>query len=294
MWLIFAMVATLSWAVADVFYKKGAVPEDRMSHLKTVVMVGLVMGLHAFGYMLFNNIDFSWKYLVIYLPVSSMYILSMTIGYLGLRYLELSISSPVQNSSGAVTSILIYIFFAHKLSHLEIGAITAVTIGIVSLAALERSTVKASVAVGSDKKYQSGFVAIMFPVLYCIVDGLGTFADAIYLDELSIISEDMALLAYEYSFFICAVAAFIYLKRKKEPFSFWTEQDRGAAAVFETIGQFFYVFAMSQNAIIVAPLVASYSVFSVILSSIFLKEKLNSKQYLAVSLIFIGIALLAN
>ena len=71
------------------------------------------------------------------------------------------------------------------------------------------------------------------------------------------------------------------------------ERNRGAAAIFETTGQFFYVFAMSRNAIIVAPLIASYSVFSVLLSRIFLKEKLTQKQYLIVVAVMSGIALLA-
>ena len=71
------------------------------------------------------------------------------------------------------------------------------------------------------------------------------------------------------------------------------ERDRGAAAIFETIGQYFYVFAMSRNAIIAAPLVASYSVFSVLLSRIFLHEQLTRKQYLIVMAVMIGIALLA-
>ncbi|MGI5906972.1 MAG: EamA family transporter [Candidatus Pararuminococcus gallinarum] len=50
---------------------------------------------------------------------------------------------------------------------------------------------------------------------------------------------------------------------------------------------------MSRNAIIVAPLIASYSVFSVLLSRIFLKEKMTQKQYLIVVAVMSGIALLA-
>ena len=40
-----------------------------------------------------------------YLPVSVLYILSMTLGYVGLRYIELSISSPICNSSGALVAV---------------------------------------------------------------------------------------------------------------------------------------------------------------------------------------------
>lgn len=293
MWLIYALLTTFSWAFADLFYKKGAVPDDKTSHIKTVILVGLVMGAHGFGYMLINGIAFSPIYLLTYFPVSFMYILSMAIGYLGLRYIKLSISSPVQNSSGAVTSIMIFIFFDHTLSILEISAITIITLGIVALAATEKLNIGPQILSAKDRKYQYGFIAITFPILYCVIDGLGTFADAIYLDERSMIGEDQALLAYEFTFLICAVIAFIYLKVKKEQFSLFNEKNRGVAALFETTGQLFYVYAMARNAIIVAPLIASYSVFSVMLSRAFLKEKLTQKQYLIVATVMIGIAMLA-
>ena len=51
MWFIFAVLCALSWGGADLFYKKGSDSEDKLSHWKIVVMVGLVMGAHAFTYM---------------------------------------------------------------------------------------------------------------------------------------------------------------------------------------------------------------------------------------------------
>ena len=294
MWLIFAIITTFSWAFSDLFYKKGAEPSDKTSHIKTVIMVGLVMGLHGFLYMIVKDISFSPVYLITYFPVSFMYILSMAIGYFGLRYIELSISSPIQNSSGAVASLLIFIFFTQTLSYLEISAIIIITAGIIALAVLEKiDSNKSLILKENEKKYQKGILAITFPILYCIIDGLGTFADAIYLDELSLIGESQALLAYEFTFFICAVISYIYLKIKKEQFNLFAEKDRGTAAAFETLGQFFYVFAMSRNAIVTAPLISSYSVFSVLLSRIFLKEKLTYKKYFSIAVVMIGILLLA-
>jgi drug/metabolite transporter (DMT)-like permease len=194
-----------------------------------------------------------------------------------------------------VTAILIFIFFDHTLNTLESSAIVIITAGIIALAILEKRVSNQTLIFDEHekKKYQRSFIALIFPILYCIIDGLGTFADAVYLDELSLITEDDALLAYEFTFLICAVISFIYLKIKKVKFNLFKEKDKGAAAVFETAGQFFYVFAMAQNAIIVAPLIASYSVFSVLLSRIFLKERLNRKQYIVVAIVIIGIALLA-
>jgi len=79
---------------------------------------------------------------------------------------------------------------------------------------------------------------------------------------------------------------------KKERFRFIEEREKGFAAMFETAGQFFYVFAMSGNSIIAAPLVASYSIVSVILSRIFIKEKLTKKQYIVIFFVLLGIVLL--
>jgi drug/metabolite transporter (DMT)-like permease len=99
MWFVFALITTLAWGVADLFYKKGAKEEDRYSHLKTAMMVGLVMGIHAICMLIFTDMNYDFRNILIYLPVSLMYILSMTVGYFGIRYLELSISSPIQTTS---------------------------------------------------------------------------------------------------------------------------------------------------------------------------------------------------
>lgn len=296
MWFVFSLITALAWGGADLFYKKGTDPNDKFSHLKIVIMVGFVMGLHAMIYMSLKGITFDPIDIIKYLPVSSMYILSMTIGYIGLRYIELSIASPIQNSSGAVTAILLFIFFTHDLGIVEILGIVIITIGVIGIAILEKKAeteaLKAS-AIKIDKKYQIGFLAITFPLLYCLIDGLGTFADGIYLDEMKLISEDAALLAYEFTFLICALVAFIFLKFiKKETIHIFRERDKGFAAILETGGQFFYVFAMSGNAIIAAPLIASYSIFSVILSRIFLKEKLSQKHYAVICVVILGIVLL--
>ncbi|WHY86868.1 EamA family transporter [Neobacillus novalis] len=295
MWFVFSLLTTLAWGGADLFYKKGTDSNDKFSHLKIVIMVGLVMGLHATAYLFIKGLAFNPIDLLKYLPVSAFYILSMTVGYIGLRYIELSIASPVQNSSGAITAILLFIFFPHELGIVHIAGVAIITAGVLGLAILEKKAESAALKLKNvqiDKKYQIGFLAITFPIIYCILDGLGTFADGIYLDELKLISEDAALIAYEFTFFICAVLSFIFLKVKKEKFQIFKERDKGYAAILETTGQFFYVFAMAKNAIIAAPLIASYSIFSIILSRIFLKEKLSKQHYAVIVIVMLGIALL--
>lgn len=295
MWFIFALLTFLAWGTADLFYKLGSDPEDRYSHLKIVCCVGLVMGVHAVIHMLINDLPFVPMDLVKYLPVSAMYIISMTVGYVGLRYIELSISSPIQNSSGAVTAVLLLIFFGFdQISGLEYAGVIMMCLGVFWLSYIEKKNADAQRTMGdeADERYRKGFMAIFFPILYCIIDGLGGFADGIYLDQLELMTEDAALVAYELTFLICAICAFIYLRViKKENFNILKEKHGLAAALFETIGQYFFVFAIAGNSVVAAPIIASYCVLSVIWSRVFLKEKLSGKQYAAIIVVFAGILL---
>jgi drug/metabolite transporter (DMT)-like permease len=220
----------------------------------------------------------------------------MLVGYWGLRYIELSISSPVQNSSGAITAIALILIFPQQLGALNILGIVLITGGVVGLAVLEKKLQTAALKaenVSVDPKYKIGVLAITFPILYAILDAIGTAADGIYLDELSLISEEAALLAYEFTWLLYAIFSLIYLIAiKKQKFNVLKEPVRASAAIFETAGQFFYVYAMSNNAVIAAPLIASYSIVSVILSRIFLKEKLSKQHYILIIIVMTGIAVL--
>lgn len=323
MWFLYAMLTVLAWGGADLFYKKGSNPSDKHSHLKIAVAVGSVMGIHAMIYYLSGDFTVTWYDIAIYLPVSACYIVSMVVGYLGLRYLALSIASPVQNTSGIIVTILMVLFFGVTIGALEIAGIVIITAGLVILSCLEKKygeRVELSVA---DKKYRLSPLAIIFPLIYCVIDALGTFGDAIYLDEMQLISEDAALVAYETTFFIVGLVCLVFLLAKgakqrrqirlsaefdsgvsldearldnlqlhKVKFFKKSEFPKLVAAGLETLGQFFYVFAMSAQATVAAPLVASYSVFSMIFSRIFLKEKLKASQYAVISMVMLGILLL--
>ncbi len=289
MWFMYAIMTFLAWAVADLFYKKGNNENDRYSHLKTGLAVGTIMGIHATAYLFFNKTNINIIDILKYLPVSLCYITSMVIGYKGLKYLELSISSPIQNSSGIITSILLCLIFNIALSKLEIIGISIVFFGVVSLSLFETYYDKSN----RQKIFKNlTIMAVFFPIIYCIFDGVGTFLDSLYLDQLELITEDVALVAYEYTFFMYAIGIILFLKIKKVPVIIKREKNKIYAALFETFGQFTYVFAVSSHSVITVPIIACYSALSVLLSRIFLKEKLNILQYMAILTIFIGILIL--
>ncbi len=302
MWFVYALLTMLFWGTADLFYKKGADENDRYSHLKTSIMVGFVMGAHAIFTLITSDIGYDFKNILIYLPVSSMYILSMTVGYFGLRYLELSISSPIQNSSGIVVTLLCLIVLGQTIDGIPTWiAMILISGGVIALGFLEKHDDKVRLEQG-EKKYRIGFIAFFMPIFYCIIDALGTFFDAYYLDDFTTTPlvnvteetfEDVANISYELTYFIVAILLLIYVYLiKKDKIIPKKQGSRLGAAVFETAGQFVYVRAMSGNGIIAAPMIAAYSIVSIILSRIFLKEKLPLKQYIAIFTIMAGIIIL--
>lgn len=290
MWFTFSILSVIAWGCADLFSKQGTRPEDKYSHLRLVIFVGAFMGLHGLGYMLVTGTAFDPTSIIRYFPVSLCYIGSMAIGYAGLRYIELSILSPVCNSSGAVTVILCFLILKQTMEALQLFAVLLICAGILLLSVFEQRKPGDGLTAG-ERKYTSGFIALLLPILYCLIDGAGTFLDAWYLENL--MGEAEANLAYEFTFAACAALSYLYLtKVRGEKFSFSGEKNFCAAAFCETAGQFTYIYAMSENAIIVAPIIASYSIFSVVLSRVFLKEKLSKAQYAVIGMVMAGIAIL--
>ena len=101
MWFWLAIIALLCWSGSDLFSKIGCRDgRDKYNPLKMVIAVGVVMGLHAAYEIFVGGAVVTWHVIWTYLPVSLLYIGSRTLGYVGLRYIELSISSPICNSSG--------------------------------------------------------------------------------------------------------------------------------------------------------------------------------------------------
>lgn len=298
MWFLFAVATTLIWGLAELFYKKGAVENEKYSHLKICICVGLVMGLHAIFILVTQNINYDFRNIIMYLPVSFCYILSMTLSFFGMRFIEESISDPIENTSGAIASILCFLILGQTIDSLSIFAIIIIVLGILGIGFLEvKGDNKRSKKLGK----KLAIVAFAMPFLYAIFDALGTFLDAYFLEMsttplLNITEGTIELVAntsYELTFAICAIILTIFIILRKEKLDIFNKKDKILAAVCETAGQFTYVYAMSGNAIVAAPIISSVCVVSVILSRIFLKEKLTKKQYIAITTVIIGILLLA-
>lgn len=297
MWLFFTLVTTLLWGLAELFYKKGSHEDRKYDHLRVCVLVGAVMGIHAIFTLLTADISYDFRNLIAYLPVSLCYILSMACSFFGIRFIEESLADPIENTAGAMCSILCVIFLGERIPPLVWLAIAVIVVGVIGVSYVERSS-----EVNRSKKLgkRLAVVAFAMPFCYAVIDALGSFLDIFFLEMetsplIGITEENIELVAnvsYELTFAIVGLILFAFMKCKKVKFELPKQKDKVIAAVCETAGQLTYVYAMSGNGAIAAPILSSVCVVSLLLSRIFLKEKLTKKQYLFIGIIIVGILML--
>ena len=288
MWFWFSLITLLCWSGSDLFSKIGCRDaNDKYAHLKMVMAVGVVMGLHAAFEVFVNGVYISWDIILTYLPVSLLYILSMALGYIGLRYIELSISSPICNASGALVAILAILTAGESYPPLVLGAIALVCVGVIGLGiveAREDDELRAARQEAGNYKYAKSWLALALPIAYCILDAAGTFADSVVLGQIEGIVaaagvdsdyEASANVAYELTFLISGIVSFVYaIIIKKQKLIPKMEAPKYIGAAFETAGQFAYIYAIAdeEHLAMSAPIISAYCVASVLWSRIFLKE----------------------
>ncbi len=321
LYFVFAIIALFCWSGSDLFSKKGTDEKDPNSHWKVTFAVGLIMGVHfiitliggaiidatvgvdnlpKFVASLFYT-DFKIVDFFMYLPVAGLYILAMVLGYIGLRYIELSISSPICNCSGSLALLLCALIFPLigaepiEFDAFIIIGVLAITFGIIGIGVIdskENQELKELRRQESNRKYTKSFLALLLPTAYLIIDALGTVGDEVFFHFVDI-SDYSANSSFELTFFLLAIFCFIWIKFVKKDKLF--AKKNGALYIggaCETVGQIFYMAVMFSPYEQFIPIISAYCVVSVLWSRIFLKEKLSWKHYLTIAVTLIGILLL--
>ena len=317
MYYIFSILALLCWSGSDLFSKMGTKEHDKNSHWKVVFAVGLIMGIHFFMTLIggavidrtigvdgvnkivasllytdFKPIDF-----VIYLPVAGLYILAMVLGYIGLRYIELSISSPICNSSGALAFLLCVIFgifSTDDITAVTVIGVVMITAGIIAWGFVEKKEdeeIKKARQEMANRKYTKSILAFLLPISYLIIDALGTVGDELMFAKTDI-TDYAANSAFELTFFVLAIFAFIWIKLVKKDTIFKGNKNLFRGGLCETVGQVFYMAVMFSNFSAGMVIISAYCAISVLWSRIFLKEKMSWKHYAAIAVVIAGIVIL--
>ena len=313
----FLLFSTGCWGIAEIFYKKGNTAEEKYAHLKTTVFVGIFFGIYSLVILLTQGIDFKAfpSNMIRYFPVAICYLVSMMCSYYGVRYIEESISDPIENTSCAFVPILCALIMHEELSTWMIVAIICVVIGILGAGLFDKEGKEHRTKLYGKKM---AVVAIAMPFCYMALDAVGTFLDVFYTDSVETTAlinvteenlEHTANCCYEIIFFVAAMGILLYMHKhhvhlfetyegeaKEKPLSYriGEQKNKILAALFETGGQATYLFALSEGSGIAAVILGAGTVIiSFILSRIWLKEKLTLVQYSFIALIFVGIIILS-
>ena len=91
----------------------------------------------------------------------------MAFSYFGMRFLEESISDPIENTSGAICSLLCVILLKESLSTLSVIAIVVIVIGVLGVGFLENK--------GDNQRKKNlgkklAIAAFCMPFVYALLD----------------------------------------------------------------------------------------------------------------------------
>ena len=309
-WFLLTLSCIILWGITDILLKKSLDYSDSLSQYKTFIWIGLVAALSGtIAAVCSDTLLDSIRMLAdnLYLvPVTLFYVVAMFFGLLGAKHLDASVVSPLENIDGAVTAIILYMFFAFtgrshvtdSIGIVEIIGMATIAMGVILLGIQEQKLSKQEINLEEDKKkHRLGALALLFPIAYNLADAASMVATGIAVSG----EAEAEIPEIDYFFFECfgffVIGIFVYLymlfakKHVYNPFK-KTELTRLSAATCETLGTLAFTIAVGISPILTAPITSSYCFVTIILARIFLKERLTKKQYLSVAFVITGIALL--
>ena len=300
MWLIFATITVLLWGTSETIFKKVSNIEKH-SVLKLISCNGIMLGVCALIFMLITRTEMNFDILLTYLPISLIYIASMFCTYKAMTLVKVSILSPLQNSSCAITTILCIFILKQQVSIIQIIAIISIIICMILLSINKDEVLriesgnKEEDEKNAKRAYLLYLKGIFFALGYWFLDGIGSFMDDYTLE--ANLSAEQVIIAFSFIYCFIGIITSIVLKFKEKDYKIINVKEnklKWLGTFIETVGQYTYIYAFAfGDAVLASPYIAAYSVVTVILSRIFLKEKLKKKQYALISLILIAMITLS-
>ena len=309
-WLLLTLSCIILWGITDILLKKSLDYSDSLSQYKTFVWIGIVMApagviMAICSDTLLDSIMMVKDNLYL-IPLCVFYAMALFFGLLGAKHLDASVVSPLENIDGAMAAIILYFFFlftgrshiTDKIGLVQLVGTVAIVVGVVLLGIQEQSLSKQETHLSENKKrHRLGALALIFPIVYNLVDAVSMVAVGITVsEETDVAIPDIDFFIFEsLGFVVVAICVWFYMliikKYKYNPFK-KEELVRCGAATGETFGTMAFTFAVGISPILTAPITSSYCFVTIVLARIFLKERLTKKQYLSLAFLVVGIALL--
>ena len=212
--------------------------------------------------------------------------------YKALPLIKLSIASPIANSSCLMTTLLCVFILKQKILPLHWFAIAVIAAGLMVLSLRDADKADFDTSqIAKKRKITIYALGVCFALVYFMLDGLGSFYSDYAMEELS---ASQGFISHGVTYMLAGIACYIHLKRKEPAYGLGRDKLKLAGGIIETGGEMTYLLAFSfGDAALAAPFIACFAAVSVILSRVFLKEKLRPYQYAVVALMIAGMAVLA-
>ena len=214
-WFGLTLLCILCWSTTDLFYKKGSELTDKLSHLKIMVWLGIIMAIAAVLLLPLSEMQMSPIGLIIYyreyIPMAALYVAALMCGTVGARYLDASVASPLENVDGAVAAVILLVYFAAtgrlgegaRITPWNVSSIFFVTAGVILLGVQEHRMASSERNVPEiQRKHPLGALALIFPILYTLVD-----AGSMVFDSIVLAGGDEAFMG-QFDLLICGSIAF--------------------------------------------------------------------------------------
>ena len=316
-WLILTLACIILWGVTDILYKASFSKNDPLSYHKSFVWVGLVMALAGFimsnwSDTLLDSIKIVKDDIFYLIPLCLVYAGALLFSFLGNKHLDASVVSTVENIEGALTAIIIYYYYlltgyihpSYKIGVLDVIATVLIIIGVILIGREEQALMRQEMHLSEDKKkHRFGALALFFPIIYTLIDvfsiaeisGVNTSGAIVATEaEASIPAIDFFIFECA-GFVLVAICVWLYMAIvKKYRYNPFQEEEliRCGAATAETVGTMAFIFAAYINPVLTAPVTSLYCLVTIVLARIFLKERLNKKQFMSLAFLVAGIVLL--
>lgn len=305
MWTSYVLLAVVLWGFTDVLYKKGADKNDKLVPFKFSITIGLVFFLITVVYLVTRDEPFSiFESAIRFWPMTLFaiaYPIINTITYQGFMYNEASIVAPVENISNGSSVILLVIAYVISgnvasvwdvLSGYKIAGILLIIIGIVALSLIQHNEAKAK-GLLKNNSFKAGASALIFPVLFSIMDGTETIITGLCMDKTFGYAmpegDSIIIMGTGYSLFTLIFWIYVSVKEKRV-FNPVTKKNLPilGGSLCDNVAIVFYAYAMALDSVATDPVLATYPILAVVISRLLLKEKLSLKQYLSIAVILLG------
>ena len=288
-WFLLTLSCIVLWGATDILLKKSLHHSDTLSQYKTFIWMGIVMTL-ACVVMAFCSTTLPESIKMVgdnlyLIPLCVFYLIALFFGLLGTKHLDASVVSPLENIDGAIAAIILYGFFlftdsthlTDKVGVMDIIGTVAIVVGVVFLGIQEQKLSNQEIGLDNNKKKRRlGAVALIFPIVYNLVDAASMVAMGVTVSgETEVSIPDIDFFFFEcVGFTVGAIFVWLYLLIAKKyvynPFK-KTELSRCGAGVGDSLGTMAFTFAVGINPILTAPVTSSYCLVTIILARILLK-----------------------